>query len=999
MARKLQKLLSLVLALSMCMSLLSVTALAEGEDENQSAAPSVATGTADNPTVTGPNVIGANEDGTEQVTTDENGNTKTEKWTETTWEGTTTTPPTETDDGVTPGTTTTVEGKETTKDTTVTDKDGNITSQSGTVEGEETTTKDPSAGDKGESSDVGVTENKNGITVDMTPGGGEATKSDTISRELDPTKFEKWVKDALDGSESSTAASTGKDADGNDTVTGAVTNVTVETNEDGTKTLTRTVTNTDGTKSVEKVTLTYSEDGKRVVGYSKETTTTTVTEATKEPETPDNATVGTGTTDSRTTYSFEIPDVPDDITEEDKLKTDDEGNLNGQAYLTLSDGNTVIGYVKVTYKDGNATYDDPVLGTYYATTTRTETLENGLKKTTTTKTKVTDTTTIKNSVSVTDGEWTVTGEMGAVEEGTDNGKITVTTPKVDENLLQKQNKWDDHLGQLHTFIKRKAPDGTNPIEYVDYGLYSNILLGYWSQEKPGDSVEFGRTEFVHQFKLKDANDNIFYAYCADWTTSAYGNSKYTMENVMDAERYTDIEKEHLQAAAEYGYWGTKNEAGEDETPSQGSLDAVKKLMDDYGLTLKNSTTMASTEIDDGIALAVTQAAIWYYGNLDASLKFGDKGSDGEIVPEEFLKYYYASKEKQTDKDKSMLTPEQQQAAYALYQLLTGQAVGTAPTNALVTKMKEDANSVQLIDKETITGASITVIEKAGTMEIVEEGQRVSKETYKSDLSFTLAIVPSDKNRDVIVSVCQNGEVVDSIRLTKDGDETISEKTSYTVTEKDGKTTYTIKGLTLASGVDINLKLEGTQNLAGGAYLFTSSGDNVSKNNEGDKLGNDSQSFVGLMTENSTRCVNLNVGLKFTVNDPDYAAETESSSTDSTQVEWSASYETYRIPISDGDDDDDETPTPGDKKPTPTPEGEEPTPTPEGEEPTPTPEGSTPTTNIPGGTPTTSIPDGVPATNVPRTGDSSVLWYVLSACSGLGLAGTALLGKKRRDDED
>ena len=45
----------------------------------------------------------------------------------------------------------------------------------------------------------------------------------------------------------------------------------------------------------------------------------------------------------------------------------------------------------------------PVLGAYYATTTKIETLENGLQKITTTKTRVTDTKVLEEALSVSDG--------------------------------------------------------------------------------------------------------------------------------------------------------------------------------------------------------------------------------------------------------------------------------------------------------------------------------------------------------------------------------------------------------------------------------------------------------------------------------------------------------------------------------------------------------------------------------------------------------------------
>ncbi|MEI3064056.1 MAG: Cys-Gln thioester bond-forming surface protein [Oscillospiraceae bacterium] len=64
-------------------------------------------------------------------------------------------------------------------------------------------------------------------------------------------------------------------------------------------------------------------------------------------------------------------------------------------------------------------------------------------------------------------------------------------------------------------------------------------------------------------------------------------------------------RKHLQAIAENGYWGTAS--------GQGSLSEVKKLVD----------SRYWNDIDDGIALAVTQAAIWTYGNRNGETLGGN----------------------------------------------------------------------------------------------------------------------------------------------------------------------------------------------------------------------------------------------------------------------------------------------------------------------------------------------------------------------------------------
>ena len=150
--------------------------------------------------------------------------------------------------------------------------------------------------------------------------------------------------------------------------------------------------------TVETVTLEKDDEG-RVTGYTK-TTERSVTDETVKPEVPDQATVGK---DGDTTYSFELPEKPEITT---PVQRGADGKpVSGEEVLPLIDtSGNVIGYTKVTYTEGKPSYSDPVLGAYYATTTKIETLENGLQKITTTKTRVTDTSVLEEALSVSDGK-------------------------------------------------------------------------------------------------------------------------------------------------------------------------------------------------------------------------------------------------------------------------------------------------------------------------------------------------------------------------------------------------------------------------------------------------------------------------------------------------------------------------------------------------------------------------------------------------------------------
>lgn len=782
MKRKFRTLISCLLIASLCIGLLSATALAADPPA----------GTVEDPTVTKTVTTDTKQD------TPAPGQTTTTTTTEKTWKGTTT------EDG----TTTTVNGEEKTTDTTVTGPDGDLLDQTGTVAGSETTTTTPGAGDPPEGPDTtDVVDSKLDGSVEVTVEPGKNTSDDP--KEETTGNVSAWLKDAAVPYWAKDEAQTSEQGED-----GTVTNIE-KTSEN---TYTKTVTKPDGTVTVETVTLEKDDEG-HVTGYTKTTETTgSVTDETVNPEVPDQATVGK---DGDTTYSFELPEKPEITT---PVQRDEAGKpVSGEEVLPLIDtSGNVIGYTKVTYTEGTPSYSDPVLGAYYATTTKIETLENGLQKITTTKTRVTDTKVLEEALSVSDGKWSLSGWMGDVKEGANNGDLSYNTPQPGEKQFEKMEKWQDNLGVL---LEPASPDSSRPssgeLKYVGYGLYSNILLGYYPD---GGAVEtLKRANYVHQFKLVDAAGNTYYAYCADWSTGAVMSTKYELVNVLDVSYIKDkTAREHLQAIAENGYWGTEKGVG--------SLAEVKKLVEEKYWNA----------ITDGIALAVTQAALWKYGNQDPNLEFGGNNINGDegggrYKTDELLEFYCRSK---NPNDIGKLTPEQREAAVALY-------------NALIGKMPDSTDPVtDIITKEDIKDATIRVNEKTGT-------------GYKTDLSFKLTVDPSRINgkegKDDVTLYIYNGDnkLLASHKLRKATDASGGSGT-FTVSydPKTGEAIYTVNGLEFTADTQVRMNLSGKQKLNGGAYLFRSDVD-----------GKQSQTFIGLVTGDSTRDLNLNVTLGFRVAEP------------------------------------------------------------------------------------------------------------------------------------
>lgn len=886
MKRKFRTLISCLLIASLCIGLLSATALAAdpvgteapAAAENPAPSSGESTGTVEAPTVTETVTPDTKQD------TPAPGQTTTTTTTEKEWEGTT----------KEDGTTRTVNGEEKTTDTTVTAPNGDLLDQNGTVEGSETTTTTPGAGDPPKKPDTtGVADSKPDGSVEVTVEPGMNTNDDpkkgttgNVSAWLKDKAVPDWANDKSQGSER---------ADD-----GTVTNIVKKDDN----TYTKTVTSPDGSVSIETVMLTKDEKG-RVTGYTKTTeTTTSVTGEMGKPEVPDQATVGK---DGDTTYSFELPEKPE-IT--NPVQRDADGKpVSGEEVLPLIDTNgSVIGYTKVTYDNGEASFSDPVLGAYYATTTKIETLENGLQKITTTKTRVTDTKVLEEALSVSDGTWSLSGWMRNVEEGANNGDLTYDTPQPGEKQFDKMNRWEDHLGNVHTGEGSDQPrPPENRLKYSGYGLQSTVMIGYWKGN------DFYRPGYVHQFRLIDSEGDPHYAYCADLSISAKANAEYELVNVLDSDYISKPDnRKHLQAIAEKGYWGTAN--------GQGSLDEVKKLVD----------SKYWNYIDDGIALAVTQAAIWTYGNRNGE-KLGGNDFNKDGHTDRFLEFYYSGYDATTgEKFVATFGDEQWNAAKELY-------------NKLINLETSDAGTVtDIITKEDIKNATIRVNGKADT-----EGK------YETELSFTLSVNPDRINEDgdnvVVLNIYNgNGEPLRSYKLREAADASDSNHTFTVRYDQDtGEAIYTVNGLEFTADTSVTLNLSGKQKLNGGAYLFRS-----------DVNGNESQTFIGLVTGGSTRDLDLNVTLGFHVVDPIIKPDASASSRDKHTVTWTASYHT-------------EWPHTPDQPP------EEP------EEPE-TPEA-----------PETPVAPVVPGYDVPKTGDASGLYYVLAIFSALGLALVTCAGRKRR----
>jgi hypothetical protein len=126
--------------------------------------------------------------------------------------------------------------------------------------------------------------------------------------------------------------------------------------------------------------------------------------------------------------------------------------------------------------------------------------------------------------------------------------------------------------------------------------------------------------------------------------------------------------------------------------------------------------------------------------------------------------------------------------------------------------------------------------------------------YNASLAFTLAAEPNRLNGDLYASVYVGDDptpLVTQRLATAEGEADAAPFARNT----DGTVTYTLAGLDLNLPADtaITLRLTGTQQLAAGAYLYRA-----------DSAYETSQTLIGLVTEGSTRAVELSAALRFAV---------------------------------------------------------------------------------------------------------------------------------------
>lgn len=602
-----------------------------------------------------------------------------------------------------------VMGNEKSQSIETVDEDGNLISASGEAQGKETTTiKDEKDTEekvkeeiKVEDSEATTSDGKKieteapEVTIALKPGEKkEVTVDMNAWFDEDTLGIPEWIRHKDGETPTWISENTSKkDEDG------SITNITIAKAENST-TYTRKITAPDGKVTEEKITYTRDANG-RITGYNTETKET-VSETTEETTPPANAEIHADGGWKELVYELpEKPEIPE-------AERDENGKVvNGKILGEIHDKDgKLAGYTEVEIVNGKVVgYSDPIMGKFISIETKVETLENGLKKYTETKTTLTRTRGKKSSALVSGGMRTLLAEMGVV-----NGTVVFDYDSLQTFLPDFTIVGPDGQGNNYDKdIARKNNSSTKT--YDESGQYFQWLgqcgLNSLIDIKDGDGDVVG----AYQFEITGKDRRKYYAYCADLNVYAQEGAHYNMQRLEDTDYIQH--KDKIRSIVLKGYWGVNNESEDANNPSPGSFAAFKKmLLDNNALTEDESNTLT-----DGMALLATQAAIWRYGNSGQSML----GQDLEFP-------WSPGEEKESIMNK-------------IYKYLVGME-GTPPCASNTVFEKNDF--AKMVD--------LTVKEKS------EDDQ------YDTDVKIAMAVAFDDETSDLKLYVTADGEKIDEYRL-------------------------------------------------------------------------------------------------------------------------------------------------------------------------------------------------------------------------------------------
>ena len=277
-------------------------------------------------------------------------------------------------------------------------------------------------------------------------------------------------------------------------------------------------------------------------------------------------------------------------------------------------------------------------------------------------------------------------------------------------------------------------------------------------------------------------------YCVDASTGIKEYLKYRRANLEDATYYSEDDIAHLRGIMNNGYtWD------DDDNNGHTNLEAMKAMLKEAQANGDEATKELLKDIDfDALtreqAATATGMAVWTYGN--------------RYVLEDGQRVEYVTRNEKAENAKRI------EAVYKY----------------LCTLTEETPEETQIINEEKFVDSLEMSI--GGQVKDHEANADAddTNDVYNVELKFSLVVQPSATGDDLIVKVVDSeGNVVKTARIAGEQKEGESFGYAKTETDENGNTFYVLEDIELAenSNTSFNLKLEGTQLLKEGIYIFES----------------------------------------------------------------------------------------------------------------------------------------------------------------------------------
>ena len=405
-------------------------------------------------------------------------------------------------------------------------------------------------------------------------------------------------------------------------------------------------------------------------------------------------------------------------------------------------------------------------------------------------------------------------------------------------------------------------DEDRPAEYINIDNHACIDSGMTNQ-----------VSIIAMKQLKeDGTAEYFYAYCADRETPTLSEETgyYQIVNIEDSDFYGKDAAEKMRAIAKNGYWGTEEGIGSLASIQEQLRVKYSEQYNDESATLTVTDnkgvehTFTYKELIDGLkeheALACTQGAIWNYSNGEITYdeetgEYKQQVVDGVYSAWKFINSrggeladYYREYDMESDARMQVL-----------YEYLIG--LENEKADDVIVTAENSFESTTLVVGEKV-GSYMVFDEEAGKEVDVNNDDNPDNDAYNTSIEFTLAFIPDDDGDTITVAVCnpKTGEVMkdaqgDAIVRTLLKDGSTKEVANGITPDADGA--YRLDGLVFQENTDVtfDLKLEGTQNLGEGVYLYQAYG------------GKDaSQTMIGLAAGTQNVDVTKSMTLTFDVDE-------------------------------------------------------------------------------------------------------------------------------------